>query len=111
MPYLDPPLRPRNGRELSVLIVARISTVNQDRRSLDEQRSLCEQYVSSHYKCAVKYRVIASQGSGEILDRKELREAESLVESGALDLVIVEDLARLSRRNRAIDFCESECIT
>jgi site-specific DNA recombinase len=104
--YLDPPLLPRNGRALSVLIIARISTINQDRRSLEEQVSLCKQYVAAHYKGAVTYHAISSQGSGEILDRKELLEAEARVESGSIDLVLLEDLARLCRRNRAIDFCE-----
>lgn len=106
MIFLDPPLLSRKGRVLNVLIIARISTINQDSRSLDEQVSLCKQYVAMHYTGTVKYATITSQGSGEILDRKELLEAEALVESGILDLVIVEDLARLCRRNRAIDFCE-----
>jgi DNA invertase Pin-like site-specific DNA recombinase len=106
MTFLDPPLRPRNGRVLYVLIIARISTAHQDRRSLAEQESLCKQYIGAHFKGPIKYHVIASQGSGEILDRKELHEAEALVETGTLDVVIVEDLARLCRRSQAINFCE-----
>ena len=44
MPTFDPPLRHRNGRILLVLIIARISTVHQDRRSLAEQQALCKRY-------------------------------------------------------------------
>lgn len=49
---------------------------------------------------------IQGQGSGEFLDRAEPAEAEARVEAGEFDLVVVEDLARVCRRNRAIDFCE-----
>lgn len=48
----------------------------------------------------------SSQGSGELLDRAELAQAEAEVESGRFDLVVVEDLGRVCRRNRAIAFCE-----
>ena len=106
MTTFDPPLRPRNGLFLLVLIIARISTVHQDRRSLDEQVALCKRYVAQHYGALVEWEIISSQGSGEILDRKELSDAEAKVESGRFDLIIVEDLARICRRNRAVDFCE-----
>ena len=55
-------------------------------------------YVESHYKGAVEYRAIKSQGSGERLDRAELSEIEDLVASKRFDLVVVEDLGRIARR-------------
>ena len=100
MSALFPPLRPRDGNALRVLIVARISTLHQDPRSLDEQVALCKDYVIRAFSGQILWEVISSQSSGEVLDREELRRAEALVEAGRLDLVIVEDLARLCRRNR-----------
>src|ERR1700733_8294616 len=100
------PLTPRGGFELLVLIIARISTVHQDHRSLNDQIALCEKFVRDSYAGPVRFVHIQGQGSGELLDRKDLADAEAAVESGRYDLVIVEDLGRVCRRNRAIDFCE-----
>ena len=99
-------LVPRRGAELQVLVIARISTVHQDERSLGDQAALCKRYVASHYDGLARYQMIQGRGSGETLDRQDLADAEAAVESGAIDLVVVEDLGRICRRNRAIDFCE-----
>src|SRR5690242_12355153 len=101
------PQRPRNGAELRVLTIARISTVHQDARSLDDQAALCEGHVRSRYTGPARFTTIRGRGSGETLDRQELADAEAAVESGDYDLVVVEDLGRICRRNRAIDFCEA----
>jgi DNA invertase Pin-like site-specific DNA recombinase len=100
------PLLPRRGLELLVLVIARISTTHQDPRSLADQVALCQKYVRDRYPGPVRFVVIQGQGSGELLDRKDLREAEAAVESRGFDLVVTEDLGRVCRRNRAVDFCE-----
>lgn len=99
-------LTPRNGNSLRVIIVARISTVHQDERSLDEQVALCKRYVSERFGGATKFREIASRVSGEKLDREELRELDELIDSREFDLVITEDLGRISRRIAAFQICE-----
>jgi len=104
--YFNVPLRARSGKVLCVLIVARISKTTQDPRSLDEQVAICKQYITKVYAGPVKFVVIEGQGGGELLDRKELYDIEAMIEAGGLDVVIVEDLARLCRRNRAFDICE-----
>lgn len=98
--------KPRNGIMLRVLIIARISTLHQDPRSLADQIAFCEKYVRDRYDCPIEFIHIQSRGSGEVLDRKELAEAEAAVESGTFDLVFVEDIGRVCRRHRAVDFCE-----
>ncbi len=100
------PLRPRRGAELRVLTIARTSTVHQDVRSLGDQAAFCERHVRDRYPGPVLFTTIEGRGSGEILDRKDLAEAEAAVESGAYDLVMVEDLGRICRRSHAISFCE-----
>ncbi len=99
-------LSPRSGGKFFIVIVARISTIHQDKRSLDDQIAVCIQIIEAEYPGPFNYHILRSQGSGEHLDRKELDELKDLIESGQLDVVIAEDLGRICRRNRAIDFCE-----
>jgi DNA invertase Pin-like site-specific DNA recombinase len=99
-------ITPRRGGILRVLIVARISTVHQDVRSLADQIGYCKAYVAARYGGPVEYLIVQGQGSGEHLDRQDLADTEELIESRTLDLVIVEDLGRICRRNRALDICE-----
>ncbi len=96
----------KNGFVFLVLIVARISTAHQDKRSLEDQIAICTQWCEENLDQKFEIDVIQSQGSGELLNRKELNELEEAIESGRLDLVIAEDLGRICRRNRAIDFLE-----
>ncbi len=98
--------KPRHGARWIVLIVARISTEHQDLRSLDDQIALCKKRVRELYGDAVEFIIITSQISGEYLDRQELIQLEGHIESKKVDLVIVEDLGRICRRGRAVDFCE-----
>ncbi|HET6572476.1 MAG TPA: recombinase family protein [Fimbriiglobus sp.] len=101
------PLRPRNGVELRVLVIARISTVHQDVRSLDDQAALCEKYVRDHYPAPVQFTTIQGRGSGEVLDRAGFLRAVEEVESARYDLVITEELARVCRRAQGTIFCET----
>ncbi|MDZ4687350.1 MAG: recombinase family protein [Planctomycetaceae bacterium] len=103
---LSPPLRARNGHVLRIIIVVRISTIHHDPRSLAEQEAMCLAYIAQHYDGEVEVIDIASQGSGEHLDRDELRDLEVRIASRQFDVVIVEDLGRICRRKRAYDFCE-----
>ena len=105
--HLDPPLAPRRGRTLRVLAICRISTEHQDRRSLDDQEALLRRYRRRPPRRPGRLDVIASRGSGEYLDRKELAEAEELIESRTFDLVVAEDLGRhLPPRQAPIEICE-----
>ncbi len=98
--------KPRDGRTLKVIRVARVSTDAQDSRSLDDQRARIQTYVESLHCGEVEFIDIASQGSSGQLAREELLELERRIESGSFDLVIAEDLSRICRRRRAFDFCE-----
>ncbi len=103
---LNPPLVPKDGNILKVLVIARISSEHQDKRSLNDQIAKIKEYLAQVYEGPVEWTIIQSQGSGEQLDRKELIGAEDMIEIGLFDLVIAEDLARICRRRRAYDFCE-----
>jgi hypothetical protein len=102
---LDPPLQARDGRTLQVLAICRISTLNQDERSLADQEALYRHWLTQHSDLPVKVEVIAGRGSGEDLRRPELLKAVSAVETDLFDLVLTEDLGRICRRSFAREFC------
>lgn len=104
--HLNPPLAARNGRKLRVVVVARISTDKQDEKSLEDQEALVRGWLADHYEGQFVVKVLATQGSGERLDRKELRRLGKLIRSQKVDLVIAEDLGRIARRMQASGFCE-----
>ena len=103
---LNPPLQACNGQTLEALAICRISTAKQDERSLGDQEALYREYLERHTDLPFRLTVIAGQGSGEALDRKEYLDAVQSVESNRFDLVITEDLGRICRRVYAHIFCE-----
>ena len=105
--YLDPPLVARNGRELEVLGICRISGINQDELSLDDQEGSYRAWLDENSTLPYKMTILSSQDSGESLDRAEYFQAIDLVESRQFDLVITEDLGRICRRIHAHIFCET----
>ena len=87
-------------------IVARISgCANQKEVSLDDQVDHAKQVVAELYDGPVEYRVIATKGKGERLDRPELAEIEALLRTRELDLLVAEDLGRLVRGTEAARLC------
>ena len=98
---------PKNGKTFQVLAFGRISTKNQDEKSLDDQEQFVRQHLSRIMPDAeFEIKAIAGQGSGQHLDREEFLELSNLVDSGRYDIVIAEDLARILRRMQAYIFCE-----
>ena len=86
------PVKPRNGHALIAGIVARISGCqNQKDLSLEDQDDHGREVVREHYDGKVEYRLIATTGKGEWLDRPELAVIEALLRTRELDLLICED--------------------
>lgn len=99
-------LSARNGHRPVGVIFARISTDKQNELSNQEQAAKCREYITRRFGVEPEYRIIAGQGSGERLDRKELEELEAEIRSGRIDFVIAEELSRFSRRSTALDLCD-----
>lgn len=104
---LNPPLIPKRGRKLVVLVICRISKKSQDEKSLADQEALYREWLQANTDCEIEVVVIAGQGGGERLTRKEYEKACDEIESGRFDLVLVEDLGRICRRVHAFLFAES----
>lgn len=97
------PVVPRNNHTLVVAIVARISgCANQKEVSLVDQEDHGKEVVVELYLGPVEYRVIATKGKGERLDRPELIKIEGMIRSRELDLLVVEDLGRMVRGTEAV---------
>ena len=103
---LQPPLLARNGRTLKVLGIARISTIHQDLLSLEDQEQLYRKWLNQNTDLPYQLSMISGRGSGEDLDRKEYLQALDAIETGTYDLVVTEDLGRISRRVHSQLFCE-----
>ena len=99
--------KPKNGTKFKGIGVARISRETQDEKSWEDQEAFYREWLDRTYGCEnYELRVIAYQGSGQILDHAEFLELCELVETGSYDFVIAEDLSRIIRRLQAIIFCE-----
>jgi site-specific DNA recombinase len=99
----ESPLVPRNGHTLVVGIVARISgCANQREMSLDDQVDHAKQVLAEMYDGPVEFRVIATKGKGERLDRPELEQIEAELRKDELDVWIMEDLGRVVRGGEAV---------
>lgn len=96
-------LVPRNGQNLVVGIVARISgCASQKEISLDDQVDHGKEEVADVYKGPADYRVVATKGKGERLDRPELAQIEQMIRTRELDLLVMEDVGRLIRGTDAV---------
>lgn len=101
----DPPFVSKSGTVLKIVGICRISTTRQDTRSLADQEAYYRQWIEDNVDIAWTLEIIASQGSGENLERTEYLD---LVERTAeFDLVLTEDLGRICRRVHAHVFCEN----
>jgi len=100
------PRVPRNGHTLVVGIIARISgCANQKEMSLEDQEDHGKQVVAEEYDGPVEYRVIATKGKGERLDRPEIAKIEGMLRGGELDVLVAEDIGRIIRGTDVARIC------
>jgi site-specific DNA recombinase len=91
-------IKPRNGHTLITLIPARISgCANQSELSLTDQEDHAKQVAAEFSEGPFEFRVVATIGKGERLDRPELELIEAELRKREADLLIMEDLGRLVR--------------
>lgn len=101
--YSKPETKSRNGHTLVVGIVARISgCASQKEVSLDDQVDHAKEEIADIYDGPVDFRIIATKGKGECIDRPELAEIESMIRSRELDAIVMEDVGRMVRGAEAV---------
>jgi len=97
---------PRNGHVLIVGIVARISGCqNQKELSLEDQVDHGKEIAKEYFDGEIEFRIIATKGKGERLDRPELTEVEARLKANEFDLLTFEDIGRLVRGIEACRLC------
>ena len=95
------PLAPKHaGGKLKVVAIGRISTVHQDIENIEASYRYVRDYLGHIYHGPMDITQLGEQASGMLTDRATIREAEDLVGTGTVDLVIAEDLARIYRNPR-----------
>jgi hypothetical protein len=91
-------VKPRNGHELVVAVVARISGCpGQKELSLEDQLDHAKEIIAEFYGGPVELRIVSTIGKGERRDRPELDIIETQLRTRQIDLWIVEDLGRVIR--------------
>jgi len=107
--FLQPPLVPRDGHTLRVVLPGRVSDPRpgkQDRRSLTDQEDVQRRWLEQHTNLPVDIEVVAGSGSGEILVRDEYVHLLDIIVTKKPDLILPEDLGRIVRRVHAFHVCE-----
>lgn len=107
---LNPPVRPKNGRVVQVLVACRVSDPRegkQDERSNQDQRVKLETWLNAELGVPFEITVVEGQGRGEYLERSDFLELTRHVETKRFDLLITEDLGRILRRIHAHIFVEA----
>lgn len=101
MMTISVPLVPRNGNgPLRPLIIGRISTINQDPENIAASYRVADEFLRQNFSGPVMPKYLGEQASGMLADRQTFLEAEELIEAGAVDLVLAEDLSRIHRNPR-----------
>src|SRR5579872_6377807 len=95
------PIVPKDPfRPLPVIFIGRVSNEGQDLTNIEASYDEDERFLKKIYDGPTKIKRLGERGSGMLVDRATILEAERDIESGEWDLVIMEDLSRAYRNPR-----------
>ncbi len=81
-------------------IYARYSSENQREKSIDDQTSVCKNYIKEHRMTIDDEHIYVDEAiSGSLINRPGLQALEKDMENKKFGAVVVDDLSRLSRSN------------
>lgn len=105
------PLRPRNSNgNLRVIILGRITQAKQDPDSITSQHEDAESWLHRVYQGPCEVQRLGEQASGWLPERDTMTEAERLVKTGQVDVVLAAEL-RETFRNPALHWAFTQkCI-
>ncbi len=103
--YLEVP-PPKQGSRYRGVAVCRISKESQDKMSLEDQLAYYHEWLKRNFRGEYELTVLASQGSGELLERADFITLTEMAEEGVYDFFIAEDIGRIARRTQAMILCE-----
>ena len=95
------PFRPKHpDGKLRAIVIGRISTEHQQEESIDASFRYVREHLARIYDGPSEIEYLGERASGMLADRATIRQAEELISSGRIDLVIAEDLSRIYRNPR-----------
>ncbi len=97
---------PKQGSRYRGVAVCRISKESQDKMSLEDQLAYYHEWLKKNLDGEYELTVLASQGSGELLERADFLTLTEMADEGAFDFFIAEDIGRIARRTQAMILCE-----
>lgn len=87
-----------------VLVIGRLSkpkaTEEETQATIESSIAVAKAHLNSIYDGPIQLTQLAEQASGLIVERATMLEAEQLIETGDIDLVITEELSRIYRSAR-----------
>jgi DNA invertase Pin-like site-specific DNA recombinase len=86
--------------KLRAIVIGRISTEHQKEESIDASFRYVREHLARIYDGPAEIEYLGERASGMLTDRATIRQAEELITSGRIDLVIAEDLSRIYRNPR-----------
>ena len=95
------PFQPKHpDGKLRAIVIGRISTEHQKEESIDASFRYVREYLARIYDGPAEIEYLGERASGMLADRATIRQAEELISSRRIDLVIAEDLSRIYRNPR-----------
>ena len=95
------PLVPKNPEgPLMVLVLGRVSTPHQDIKNIEASYEDVERFPKSIHDGPTEIKHLGEQGSGMLVDRASIMEAEREIETGNWDLVLKESPSASPSSNR-----------
>jgi DNA invertase Pin-like site-specific DNA recombinase len=85
---------------LRVVAIGRVSTPGQNIENIQASYEYNDEFLRRIYSGPMNVRYLGERGSGMLVERETIQEAEALIDSGQIDLVIAEDLSRMYRNPR-----------
>jgi site-specific DNA recombinase len=92
------PLIPRHAElGLGVIIIGRVSTVQQDLENIEASFRSLEEIVAANYSGTPRIERLGERASGMLSTRTTIRRAEALIATKEWDVVMAEDMSRIFR--------------
>ena len=97
-----------------ILAIGRLSkpkgTEEETQETIESSLAVAREHIKNIYKGPMILTQLAEQESGLIADRTTIMEAEELIATGEIDLVIAEDLSRIYRSPRHQHVFVDDCV-
>ncbi|MCA9091994.1 MAG: recombinase family protein [Planctomycetaceae bacterium] len=93
-------LQAETEHSVRIVLIGRISTTHQNIENIEASFIAPMRVIENEYPGRKSIRKLGEQASGNLADRRTMRELEDLIEARMVDVVVAEDLGRIYRNPR-----------